>query len=178
VKKALKILLLLITTLSFSQNKSENEVFKKIIDNEIEKNKSIIYIRCEKRNTSFDIKEFKEENEGFVISETTLNEFEKNNIIINEIWNSELIKQLKFNSTYIKSKNCLTNEEIELIFKNTNKRQNIVSINKPIFDNNFENCIVSVMYSKSFRSASGQSYFLKKINGIWTIVMEFGIWIS
>jgi hypothetical protein len=178
MKKALKIVILLISALSFSQNKSENEVFKKIIGHVIEKNKSVIYIKCEKLNTRFDTKEFKEENEGFAISETTLNEFENNNIIINEIWNSELIKQLEFNSTYIKTTNCLTKEEIELIFKKTNKRQNIVSISKPLFDNNFENCIVSIIYSKSFRSASGQSYFLKKIKGIWTIVMEFGNWMT
>ena len=176
--KALKTLLLLITTLSFSQNKSENEVLKKIVDHEIQKNKATIYIECKKTNTSFNIEEFKEESAGLEISEITLNEFKNNNIHTDEVWNSELIKQLEFNSIYIKSTNCLTKEEIELIFKNTNKRQNIVSISKPVFDNNFESCIVSVMYSKSFRSASGQSYFLKKVNGIWEIIMEFRQWIT
>ncbi|MBF4464500.1 hypothetical protein [Flavobacterium sp. LC2016-12] len=174
MKKALKIFLLLISTLSFAQNKSENEIFKKIIDHEIEKNKSIIYIQCKKPNTSFNIKEFKEENEGFVISESTLQEFEKNNINTNEVWNSELIKQLD----YIKNTNCLTKEEIELIFKNTNKRQNIILISKPIFDNGFENCIISIVYSKSLHSSYGQSYFLKKVNGIWTIITGFGHWMS
>lgn len=44
MKIALKIVLLLVSTLSLSQNKSENEVFKKIIDHEIKKNKTKIYI--------------------------------------------------------------------------------------------------------------------------------------
>ncbi|WP_264535973.1 hypothetical protein [Flavobacterium sp. N1736] len=178
MKKAFKILVLLISISSFSQNKSENEVFKKIVGHEIEKNKSAFYIECKKPQTSFNIKEFKIENEGFVISETILNEFEKNNINTNEVWNSELMKQLEFNSSHIINTNCLTQEETEAIFKDTNKRQNIISISKPIFDNNFENCIVSTISSHSFQNSSGKSYFLKNVNGIWTIVMEFNYWIS
>ncbi|GAA3725745.1 hypothetical protein GCM10022422_03770 [Flavobacterium ginsengisoli] len=178
MSKVFKILLLLFSILSFSQNKQENEIFKKIISHEIEKNKVPIYIECRKPKTSFNVREFKEDTGGITVSEKTLNDFEKNNTDTEETWNSELIKQSEFNPKYIKNTNCLTDEEIEILFKDIYKRQNIISVSKPLFDNDFENCIVSITYSKSFHSASGKSYLLKKTNGIWTIITEFGHWIS
>lgn len=178
MKIALKIVLLLVSTLSLSQNKSENEVFKKIIDHEIKKNKTKIYIGWRKPKTSFEINEFKAETIGLTISEITLKEFETNNINTNEVWNSELLNQIELSSNYVASTNCLTEEETEVLFKNTKKRQNILLISKPIFDNNFENCIVSIIYSRSYQSAFGKSYFLKKVNGIWTITLEFQYWMS
>ncbi|MTH15099.1 hypothetical protein [Flavobacterium sp. LC2016-01] len=178
MKIALKIVLLVVSTLSYSQNKSEEEVFKTIIKSEIEKNKSTFYIECEKSQTPFNIKEFKDETKGFEISEVTLKEFEKNNVKTNEVWNSELINQLGINSKYYKNKNCLTKEEIKVLFNNSDKGQNVVAISKPIFDNNFENCIVSIIYSRSLGSAYGHSCFLKKIVGIWTIVYKYEYWMS
>ena len=178
MKKILKILLLLFPILTFSQNKEESEIFKKIIVYVIEKNKTTISIKCEKPKTSFNIREFKEDTKGVPISETILNELNKNKTDATEIWDLELIKLSEFDSKYVKNKNCITETDSENIFKDIHKRENIISISKPLFDNNFENCIVSVVHSKSFQSASGRSYFLKKVNGIWVVITEFGFWIS
>ena len=52
MKEILNILLILISALSYSQNNSESDVFKKIIDHEVEKGTLGIYIQCEKAKMS------------------------------------------------------------------------------------------------------------------------------
>jgi len=178
MKRTLNILLILISTLSFSQNNSESEVFRKIIDYEIGKGISGIYVQCEKPKTSFDLKDFKEQT-GLEVPESILKEIEINATKSNdEIWNSELISELNYGSDFIKNKKCLTKKDAELIFKKTKKRQNIVSISEPIFDNDYENCVISVIYWKFTRSAYGHKYFLKKVYGIWTVIVAYEIWMT
>jgi hypothetical protein len=180
-KKNMKIyylLFLTISTLSFSQNNSEPAVFKKIIDEQFGKGTFGIYVQCEKHKTFFDLKEFKEET-ALEVPEKILNEIEVNVVKSNDgIWNSELIKELNYSSDLIKNKKCLTKKETEEIFIKTKKRQEIISISEPIFDNNYENCIVSVIYSTFTHSASGHSYFLKKVYGSWTVIAVYGFWMT
>src|SRR5690606_41870327 len=134
----------LISTLSYSQNNSEFEVFKKIIDYEIGKGSTGIYIQCEKPKTSFDQKNVREQT-GLEVSENILNESEQNATKSSDgIWNSELISELSYGYDFFKSNKCLTKQDAELILKKTTKRQTIVSISEPIFDNNNEICVVSV----------------------------------
>lgn len=45
--------------MSYSQNNSESDVFKKIIDYEIGKGGQGMYVQCEKPTTFFDVKVFK-----------------------------------------------------------------------------------------------------------------------
>jgi len=180
-KNNMKIYYLLfftISTLSFSQNNSESDVFKKIIDEQIGKGTFGIYVQCEKQKTFFDLKEFKEET-TLEVPEKILNEIELNVAKSNNgIWNSELLKELNYSSDLIKNRKCLTKKETEKIFIKTEKGQKIISISEPIFDNNYENCIVSVIYSKFRQSSSGNSYFLKKIYGNWTVIAVYGIWMT
>jgi len=178
MKRNLNIFLILISTLSFSQNNSEFEVFKKIIDHEIGKGILGIYIQCEKPKTFFDQKDFKEQT-GLEVPENILKEIEINGTKSSDgIWNSELISELSYGSDFIKSKKCLTKKDAELIFEKTKKRQTIVSISEPIFDNNYENCVVSVTYWKFTGSAYGHKYFLKKVYGVWTVIVEYGMWMT
>ncbi len=178
MKRTLNILLILISTLSYSQNSSESDVFKKIFDYEIGKGILGVYVQCEKPKTSFDLKDFKEQT-GLNVPESILNEIEINATkSSNGIWNSELINELNYGSDFIKNKKCLTKKDAELIFRKTKKRQNIVSISEPVFDNNYENCVVSVSYWKFTGSAYGKKYFLKKVYGIWTIIVEYEQWMT
>jgi hypothetical protein len=178
MKRTLNILLILISTLSYSQNSSESDIFKKIFDYEIGKGILGIYIQCEKPKTSFDLNGFKEDT-GLEVPENILKEIEINATKSSSgIWNSELINELKYGSDFIKSKKCLTKKGAELIFKKTNKRQTIVSISEPIFDNNYKNCVVSVTYWKFTGSAYGHKYFFKKVYGVWTVIVEYEIWMT
>src|SRR5690606_15572180 len=146
MNRTLNILFILISTLSYSQNNSEFEVFKKIIDYEIGKGSTGIYIQCEKPKTSFDQKNFREQT-GLEVPENILNEIEQNATKSSDgTWNSELISELSYGSDILKSKKCLTKKDAELILKSTANRQTIVSISEPIFDNNHEICVVSVTY--------------------------------
>ncbi|WP_278036227.1 hypothetical protein [Flavobacterium nitratireducens] len=172
------LLFLTISTLSFSQNNSESDVFKKIIDEQIGKGTLGMYVQCEKYKTYFDPARFKEET-GLEVPENILKEIETNVVkSSNGIWNSELIKELNYGSSTIKSEKCLTKKEAEEIFIKTKKRQKVISISEPIFDNNYENCIVSVIYSTFTHSASGYSYFLKKVYGSWTVIAVYEIWMT
>jgi hypothetical protein len=175
MKRTLNILLILISTLSYSQNNSESDVFKKIIDHEIGKGALGIYVQCKKSKTYFDQTIFKEET-GLEVPENILKEIEANVAKSSiGIWNSELINELNYGSDFIKSNKCLTEKEVEQIFEKTKKWQHIVSISEPIFDNNYENCIVSIIYRRSTESASGSKYFLKKVYGIWVIIAVYEI---
>lgn len=153
-------------------------MFKKIIDYEIGKGGKGMYVQCEKPKTFFDAKDFKVQT-GLNVPENILNEIELNESQSKiGSWNSELINELNYGEDFIKSKKCLTKNDAEQLFKKTNKRQNIISISEPIFDNNFENCVVSVSYLKFTGSAYGKKYFLKKVYGMWTVIVEYEIWMS
>jgi hypothetical protein len=178
MKRTLNILLILISTVCYSQNSSESDVFKKILDYEIGKGTTGIYIQCEKPKTYFDCEDFNNQT-GLEVPENILKEIEENGIKSSDgIWNSELISKLNLNSDFIKSKSCLTKEDAEQIFVATKKRQNILSISEPVFDNKYENCMVSVSYWKFTGSAYGYKYFLKKVYGVWTIITEFEFWMT
>lgn len=178
MKRTLNILLILISTLSFSQNNSEFDVFKKIIDDQIGKGIFGIYVQCEKSKTYFDQTIFKEET-GLEVPENILKEIETNVAkSSNGIWNIKLINELNYGSSYINSEKCLTDKDAEEIFEKTEKRQNIISISDPVFDNNYENCVVSVSFRKYTNSSRGSVYFLKKVYGIWTVIAVYGNWIT
>ena len=178
MNRILIIISFLINVLSYSQNNSEAEVFKKVIDYEIERGSKGIYIQCEKYKTSYDLKEFKEETR-LNIPENILNEIEINKSkSSNGIWNSELINGLNYDSNFIKSKKCLTYNEVQRLFKETNTYQHILSISEPIFDNGYENCVVSVSFSTFTHSSYGNSYFLKKVYGVWVIINSYAFWMT
>ena len=179
MKEILNILLILISALSFSQNSSESDIFKKIIDHEVGKGTLGIFIRCEKSKTYFENNDFNEQT-GLKVPEKILKEIKTNGIKSSDgIWNSKLIKELNYGTgLIIKTEKCLTKKDVEQIFKKTGKRQNIISISEPIFDNNYENCIISVSYSKFTGSAYGHQYFLKKVYGVWTVIVEYEQWMT
>ena len=85
---------------------------------------------------------------------------------------------MNYSSTFIKSKKCLTKKDTEQIFKETNKRQNIISISEPIFDNNYENCVIYISYRKFTGSAYGHTCFLKKVYGVWVVIDEYEQWMT
>lgn len=172
------LLFLTISTLSFSQNNSESDVLKKIIDEQIGKGTLGIYIQCEKYKTFFDLKEFEQEA-GLEVPENILKEIETNVAKSSDgVWNSELINELNYGPDFIKSNKCFTKKDIEQIFEKTKKRQNVICIGTPVFDNNYENCVVSVMDWNFTSSASGSTYFLKKVYGAWTVIAVYGIWMT
>lgn len=178
MKRTLNIILILISTLSYSQNSSEYDVLRKIIDHEIGKGTLGIYIQCEKPKISFDQKDFIEQT-GLKVPENILNEIEQNGTKSSKgTWKSELISKLNYSSDFIKINKCLTKEDAELMLKKTRKRQNIISISEPIFDNNSENCVISITYWKFSGSAYGHRYFLKKVYGIWTVIVEYDTWMT
>lgn len=176
MKGIFKILLILISTLGYSQSKPEFEVFREVIGREI--SSGGLYIQCAKPKTFFDPRDFTNQT-GLDVPSNILIEIEKNTNESNDgFWKSKLINELKYGSDFIKSKKCLSHKDVERLLKKTGERQSVVSISEPIFDINYENCVVSVTYWKYTGSAYGYSYFLKKVYGVWTIIITYEPWIT
>ena len=178
MKRLLNILLILISTLGYSQSNPELDVFKKVINYEIEKGNSGIYLQCEKSKTFFNAKDFKEQT-LLQVPLNILKELEQKAENSNEgRWSSDLLTDLKYGSDFIKTKTCLSKKDSENLFESTGARQSIISISEAIFDENYENCVISVTYGKFRGSAYGHSYFLKKVYGVWTVVTTYNHWMT
>ena len=168
--------MILISTLSYSQNKSEIEVFRKVVDHEITNGE--IYIQCDKQKTFFDSTDYKSQTE-LEVPANILQELEKNAERSNDgMWEPELFAEFNYGADLLKSKNCLSKEEVEQLFEKSGKRESVISISEPIFDKNYENCVVSVTFWKFKGSAYRHSYFLKKVFGIWTIISVYKTWMT
>ena len=187
MNRTLNIFLLLISTLSYSQNNSEFDIFKKIIDYEIGQGSSYIYLRCEKTKTFFDQNSLKEQT-GLKVPKTILEEIKKNALKSNAgIWNPDLIKELNYGSDFINNEKCLTLKDAEKcltlkdaekLFNKSGKKLSVILLSQPIFDSKFEHCVISISYLTFTGSAYGHTYFLKKVYGIWTIIVEYEPWMS
>lgn len=161
----------------FCQSDNETDILKLIILNEAKENG--IYLKCDKRKTNFDSSEYLEEEPDNELSNKKISELiASSETSIDDIWDFKIIKKLKFNSKTLLSNKCLSDKDVSRIFERTKRRQNIVSISQPIFDSNYENCIVSVDYTNYIGSAHGHSYLLKKVNGIWKIESTFNLWVT
>ena len=164
--------------MSYSQNNLEFEIFKKIIDYEIGQGTSNIYLRCEKIKTFFDLNNFKEQTE-LKVPENILEEIEKNALkSIDGIWNSELLNELNYGSDFVKNETCLTLKDAEKLFKKSGTSQSVILLSQPIFDSKFEHCVISISYLKFTGSAYGHTFFLKKVYGIWTVIVEYEPWMT
>jgi len=180
MKRTLNILLILISTLSFSQNieEKEAEIFEKIVTHEFQYGG--IYLGCTKSKTYFDSAKLTKQS-GLEIPENILQELTKSSELSKEgTWNPEIIKRnhKKYTTEYIKKGKCLSGKDSKRLFDKTKERQSIVLISQPIFDSEFENCIVSVTYLKYTSSLHGHKYFLKKIYGKWIIVDTYDLWLT
>ena len=111
MKRFLNTLLILTSTLGYSQSNPELDVFKKVINYEIEKGNSGIYLQCEKSKTVFNLNDFQEQT----LLEVPLNilkELEQKAKLSNKgRWNSDLLTDLKFGSDFIKTKTCLSKKD-------------------------------------------------------------------
>jgi hypothetical protein len=100
MKRTLKIFLILFSTLSYLQNNSDFDVFKKIIEHESGTGVLGLYVQCEKSKTTFDQKVVLEETE-LEVPKNILRDIEINVAkSSNGIWNSELINQLNYGAPY------------------------------------------------------------------------------
>ncbi len=180
MKTIINILFLISILTGFSQNieEKESQIFEKIVTHEFQYGG--IYLGCTKSKTYFDSAELTKQS-GLEIPENILEELTKSSELSKkETWSPKLIKRnhKKYSTKYIKKGKCLSGKDSERLFERTKKRQTIVLISKPIFDSEFENCIVSVKYLRYTRSANGNTYFLKKIYGKWIIVATYDLWLT
>jgi len=178
MKKIKTILIIfLLPILTYSQCDYETEIFQSVINFEIEKGATELYFQCEKDKTFFTLTDFRKES-VMKVPDSIMNEIMNSaNNSFNSIWDPAILGTINYSKSQHLEK-CLTKDEIIALFNSTKKRQTVLSISQPIFDLKHENCIVSITYWYYTGSASGHSYFIKKIYGKWVIIETFGMWIT
>lgn len=178
MKKLTFMILFLISIQSNAQNKLKLEVLESILKYEIENSDNVLYLECIKPKTDFDYQDFIKQI-SFDIQIEVLEELEKN-ASRSEVrfWKSKWMWDLSKNSKSIENKNCLTKKDVSKLFEKTGKRNSVLSISDPIFSDNNEYCIVSISYLMFPGSAHGNSYFLQKIKGVWSIKATYDSWLS
>lgn len=161
--------------LTFSQEQPDQEILEKIVQHEFQNGSN--YIECIKSKTHFETEGFKSQN-GSQVPEEVLNELQiASQKSIDTIWDKTLFAAKNINA-FIHGSNCMTTAEVRELFEITGKRQRIVSISDPIFDSDQQHCVVSIVYTPWKQSFSAQTYFLKKVYGVWTIIYIYDFLMS
>lgn len=133
------------------------------------------YINCHKPKTFFEETEF--------IIETGITDFSKQKMLefkINsfsqekEKWEVEKFEKITNKFITKIEETCNYFEQKRFL----NKKEKLITFHNPIFDNDRENCIITVVLSHSQNGFSSQDYFLTKIYGKWIIVSRFNFVIS
>ena len=170
MKKLTFMILFLISIQSNAQNKLKLEVLESILKYEIENSDNVLYLECIKPKTYFNYQDFTKQI-SFDIQIEVLEELEKNaSRSEDRFWKSKSMRAL--------NKNCLSKKDISKLFEKTRKRHYVLSISDPIFSDNNEYCIVSISYLIFPGSAFGNSYFLQKIKGVWSIKATYDSWLT
>ena len=159
-----------------AQKESVSEVFSIVIKENITNAK--FYIGCEKSKTVFENVNFNEKT-GLEVPSNILEQLRVASIeSIGGNWISVFPPKSKIIFNKLKSYNCLSREKIDELFDKRKKQQSIFLISEPLFDENMEHCIISFTCIRYKGSAYGNSYFLKKVYGSWTIIAVFDSWTS
>jgi len=159
----------------YSQENSEIDVFVTVLEHEIQKGK--VLLSCQKEMNSFSKADFLEQS-ILSVPEVILNEIQvSSKMESGGVWEIDL-KKLTSISYGLTSENCLSKDEIDKQLDTKKKRQRVLIIDRPNFDDKKENCIVSIAYQKFHKSIYGQSYFLKRVYGKWVIIETFNSWMS
>ncbi|WP_298248332.1 hypothetical protein [uncultured Christiangramia sp.] len=166
----------LIEKVGKNQGELEFEILESIIKYEISNEE--LYIQCQKPRTYFDRQDFIEQV-SYDLQIEIIQELEKNaSISKGALWNSKWMTDLSKKYNSLNNRNCITKNDVSKLFEKTKKRNSVLTISDPIFSNNNEYCIVSISYLMFPGSAYGNSYFLQKVQGEWTILASYDNWLS
>jgi hypothetical protein len=160
-----------------AQNDAQYEVLRTVLEHELKASNSPLFLGCHKSRTVFDPKVLLEES-GLLLSEHILDDLKQDaGQSKTGRWDRKSLKTILVEDIELQ-KVCLSPKAIENKFRSTGKRQNIILVSQPIFDRNFNYCVVQIVYQKFFKSAYGGSYLLKRNPTGWEIIAEFEYWMS
>lgn len=166
--------LLFFSQFSNSQTVEQSTIFLKILENNIRDSKS--YLACEQATTFFDSSQFNSET-GLEVPFEILKELEQSSKQSKGgSWHQKIPIKFEYVRQFLKSEDCLEKIEIERLFEKNHQRHQVFLVSEPIFDNDFEHCIVSLLIMSQKGSSYGNSYFLKKVYGSWTVISVFDVW--
>jgi hypothetical protein len=169
---------LLFPLISPAGNKGDLEIIKTVIGETIKQGETQLYFSCSRPKTFFRLSEFKE-RASINVPDSVLKELEHAaGFSIPSNWTPGVLDSLNLPKDRIASPRCLTDTDVEELFARTKQNQNVLKISQPVYDLCKENCIVSLTWWHFTGSASGITYFLKKVYGKWTIIDEFDFWMT
>lgn len=176
--------LLLISTVAFSQE-ADNSAILKIIFSKYYKNEKVI-AKGRLQLLSFYCKKAPNNEEVLeVISKSDLlkknaSEIKKQIVIgIDEDWSAAYNLLFDNQNQYLKSKvnACLSFEEYKVVSDRYGENnQRLMIVNKPIYFANNNFALVKIAFYRSIEHNSGSFMLLEKVNGIWTIKEYLNEW--
>ncbi|WP_309613188.1 hypothetical protein [Flavobacterium sp.] len=176
--------LLLISTVAFSQE-ADNSAILKIIFSKYYKNEKVI-AKGRLQLLSFYCKKAPNNEEVLeVISKSDLlkknaSEIKKQIVIgIDEDWSATYNLLFDNQNQYLKSKvnACLSFEEYKVVSDRYGENnQRLMIVNKPIYFANNNFALVKIAFYRSIEHNSGSFMLLEKVNGIWTIKEYLNEW--
>ena len=178
------IVLLLITSVAFSQE-ADNSAILKIIFTKYYKDEKVI-AKGRLQLLSFYCK--KAPNNEEVLEVISKSDFLKKNadeikkqiiIGIDEDWSAAYNILFDNQNQYLKSKvtNCMSLEEFQAAYaKHGENNQRLMIISKPIYFGGGNNALVKVAFYRSIEHNSGSYLLLEKVNGVWTIKDYLNQW--
>ena len=176
--------LLLISTVAFSQE-ADNSAILKIIFSKYYKNEKVI-AKGRLQLLSFYCKKAPNNEEVLeVISKSDLlkknaAEIKKQIVIgIDEDWSAAYNLLFDNQNQYLKSKvnACLSFEEYKVVSDRYGENnQRLMIVNKPIYFANNNFALVKIAFYRSIEHNSGSFMLFEKVNGIWTIKEYLNEW--
>lgn len=176
--------LLLISTVAFSQE-ADNSAILKIIFSKYYKNEKVI-AKGRLQLLSFYCKKAPNNEEVLeVISKSDLlkknaSEIKKQIVIgIDEDWSATYNLLFDNQNQYLKSKvnACLSFEEYKVVSDRYGENnQRLMIVNKPIYFANNNFALVKIAFYRNIEHNSGSFLLLEKVNGIWTIKEYLNEW--
>lgn len=177
-QKRLQFLFLFMVMSAFGQPKTDYEVLQSLINQELQKDESNLMLSCQRPNTVFDMETFRAESEEKIPQEVLYSLAIRALKSKTERWDSKNLKESVYRINGLKDIQCLSEKNIQKLFRKSGKRQNILLISTPVYDTSDQYCLVQVAHLKFTKSSYGQSCMLKRTNSGWVVIEEFDFWMS
>ena len=158
-------------------NQSEADLLMIILEQSRELEERALQLDCSKKKTFFNAKIFLEST-NLNISSSVLKELETSSKSKSSgSWDKGLTKSL-FNKVLLSRNICINKDDFESTKNTKSKDVSLITLSQPLFDKNCRYAIIDVTFTSSTGNAKGYTCFAKKIDGTWSVIAKYQLWMS
>ena len=140
-----------------------------------------VILQCDKKK----LKTFVPDSLGSIVKDESI----PNNVLIEletnskserspNTWKPGVFDRAEFKTSLLKSSQCYSKENINTLFERVRKRQYVVEVSQPLYDNKKSYSFVHIVVQRYPGSSYGSSFLLQKVDGKWTVIAQFDHWLS